>query len=48
MTPAVLLLQTRAPTSVMGMIFGGTISTKLILLLLASASCVSAYIIYQK
>jgi biopolymer transport protein TolQ len=48
MTPALLLLQARPPLSVFGMIFGGSLPTKIVLMALAGASAASVYIIYHK
>jgi len=48
MIPALLVLQARPPLSVFGMIFGGSLPTKIVLLALASASAASVYIIYHK
>ena len=45
---ATLLLQAQAPTSIFGMIFGGTLPTKVVLLTLAVGSLLSWWIILWK
>lgn len=48
MTPAALLLQVQAPTSIFGMIAGATLPTTIVLTILALASIISAYLIFHK
>ncbi len=48
MTLAALLLQVRPPTTIIGLITGGTLPTRIVLLILASASIASAYLIFHK
>ncbi len=48
MTPTALLLQTRAPLTAFDMVFGGTLPTKIVLLILMLFSFASWWLIFHK